>query len=176
MKNSGEHIVGTSTTTSDGLDTALGSLPVQFNSPASLTSFTHTLGYSYNADPSFQYCSEPLGSTHVLNNDLALGALSCGLSGGSSGGPWVQHMDTDTGEGPIVSVSSFGYTDQNGNKEPGMYGPPLSGNSAKCLFEQAESTVLTALDGVADGNAGVVVDSLIDCSNRRNLRASAASS
>ena len=169
MKNSGSHL-GTGTT-SEGLDTALGSLPVQFNSPASLTSFTHTLGYSYNADPSFQYCSEALGSTHVLNNDLALGALSCGLSGGSSGGPWVQPMDTDTGEGPIVSVTSFSIT-RGGIREPGMYGQPLSGNSAKCLFEEAESTNLTLKDGVAYGDAGVFVD----CSNiRRNLRTRAAS-
>lgn len=173
MKNSGSHL-GTGAT-SDELDTALGSLPVQFNYAALLTSFTHTLGYPSNIDPGLQYCAEALGSIHHLNNDMALGVLNCELARGSSGGPWVQPMDTDTGEGPIVSVNSFGYIDQYGDELPGMFGPPLFGNSAKCLFEQAESTVLTALDGAADGTAGVVVDSSVVCINRRNLRASAAS-
>jgi hypothetical protein len=161
VKNSGSHS-GTVTTSAE-LDNAVGSLPVQFTA-AVLTNFTHGLGYSYNADPTFQYCAEALGSAY--NRGAALALSQCELSGGSSGGPWIQPMDTNTGEGPIVSVNSWGY-----NSLPGMYGPLLSGNSAECLFHQAELAVLTALDGVADGNAGVA----FDCSSRRNLRASASS-
>ena len=48
---------------------------------------------------------------------------NCGLSGGSSGGPWVQPFTN--GNGTIISVNSWGYTNQ-----PGMAGPKLSGTSA----------------------------------------------
>jgi hypothetical protein len=34
------------------------------------------------------------------------------------------------GSGPVISVNSWGYTDQ-----PGMAGPKLAGTSAKALFD-----------------------------------------
>ena len=56
---------------------------------------------------------------------------SCGLSGGSSGGPWMQPFTN--GDGSLISVNSWGYTNQ-----PGMYGPKLSGTSASCVFARRE--------------------------------------
>lgn len=164
MKNIGSHS-GTSTA-SDALATVVGSLPIQFSAPAVLSGpsgFTHALGYSYNNDPEFQYCAETLSSTSDFGS-LAL--FSCEMTGGSSGGPWIQPMDIATGEGPIVSINSWGY-----NGESGMYGPPLFGNSAECLFQKAENTGLTSLDTAGEGDAGVIVT----CPTRRNLRASASS-
>ena len=58
---------------------------------------------------------------------------SCGLSGGSSGGPWMQPF-TRLATGSLISVNSWGYTNQ-----PGMAGPKLSGTTASCVFALAKS-------------------------------------
>jgi hypothetical protein len=75
---------------------------------------------------------------------------SCDLSGGSSGGPWAQPMDESEGNGPVISVNSWGYTNQ-----PGMAGPKLSGSSASCVFGVATSTPLTGVVPTTDGDEGV---------------------
>jgi hypothetical protein len=118
-------------TGADGaLDAAAGDLPVQFTAPTA-GAYTHALGYSYSQDPHFRYCAEGLGTTNgVVNWWLD----QCDLSGGSSGGPWIQPLDTATGAGPIVSVNSWGYTTR-----AGMAGPRLHDNSAGCLFGRAQS-------------------------------------
>ena len=116
------------TASSDALDIAAGDLAVQFSAP-SIGVQTHALGYSYSDDPSFMYCAEPL-ATETSYDDLWLGR--CDLSGGSSGGPWLQPVSS--GNGPIISVNSWGYTNQ-----PGMAGPRLSGTSASCLFDVAKA-------------------------------------
>ncbi len=76
----------------------------------------------------------------------------CGLSGGSSGGPWVQPMGTN-GSGPLISVNSWGYTDGRS----GMAGPLLSGNSAECLFGETMSIAFSSVSS-KDGRQGVAVD------------------
>lgn len=137
---------------SGALDSIAGSLPVDFlppyhddgdAGPASLD-YTHGLGYSYSDDPNFMYCAEDMTTEGADNWWLN----SCQLSGGSSGGPWVQPMDEGTGVGPIISVNSWSYTRRKG----GMAGPFLSGTTAECLFEVAKSASLNAPGG------GVVVD------------------
>lgn len=115
------------TATGDVLDAAAGDLPVQLSN-ASIGQTAHALGYSYSDDPNFMYCSEPLG-VDAGTDDYWLG--SCGLSGGSSGGLWVQPMTG--GEGPIISVNSWGYTNQ-----PGMAGPRLGAITA-CVFGKAKT-------------------------------------
>jgi hypothetical protein len=138
------------TQTSDVLDVAAGSLALSFAMPnaetADATDFTHALGYSYDSDPLFKYCAEDMAMLDAANWWLG----SCGLTGGSSGGPWVQPMNTSTGTGPIVSVNSWGYTNQ-----PGMAGPKLVGTSAACLFGVAKTGPLSGTP--ADGDAGFAV-------------------
>jgi len=111
--------------TSGALDGTVGALPVNFLASAP-GNRAHALGYSYSDDPHFMYCAENLGRESSYN-DYWLG--SCGLSGGASGGPWIQTMDEKAGSGPIISVNSWGYT-----TAPGMGGPPLT-TSAKCVFD-----------------------------------------
>lgn len=118
------------TTTNAALDVSVGSLPVQFTTPT-VGNTTHALGYSYSEDPKFMYCAEAMGTEGTANWWLP----SCLLSGGSSGGPWVQPMNESTGSGPIISVNSWGYTGS-----PGMAGPQLAGSSASCLFGAAKTT------------------------------------
>jgi len=124
------------------LDVAVPPITVSFATPAvdlanSTDDFTTALGYSYSDDPNFMYCAEDLSQFDGANWLLA----SCGLSGGSSGGPWMQQFSN--GNGSLISVNSWGYTNQ-----PGMYGPKLSGTSASCVFKAAkEGVVTTTVDG-----------------------------
>jgi hypothetical protein len=132
-------------TVNAALDAAVTPMSVSFSAP-SLDVLTHALGYSYDVDPQFMYCADPLENLDAVN----LWLPSCGLSGGSSGGPWSQPFNVGTGNGPIVSVNSWGYTGQ-----PGMAGPKLSGTSASCLYTRAKSHGLGL--PYADGDAGLTV-------------------
>jgi hypothetical protein len=146
--------------TSDSLDAAAGSLEVDFTQPSfddgvpavDSPDFTYALGYSYSNDPNFMYCAEDM-TIEGSYGDYWL--ASCGLSGGSSGGPWMQPMVG--GNGPIISVNSWGYTNS-----PGMAGPRLAGNSAERVFTIAGCKDFGAVS-TSDGEAGVAVDSQTSC-------------
>ena len=138
--------------TSDSLDVAAQAMPVSFLPPyiddtvpgASSVDFTHALGYSYSEDPKLMYCAEDMTTEGAANWWLP----SCGLSGGSSGGPWVQLMDLSLGSGDVISVNSWGYSNS-----PGMAGPKLAGTSAECVFTMARTLDWSAISDV-DGEAG----------------------
>jgi hypothetical protein len=108
------------------LDTAAKTLGIAFAAPTE-GAVTDAIGYSYSDDPNLMYCSEGL-AIEGSYGDWWLG--QCGLSGGASGGPWLQ--PPTGGNGSIISVNSWGYTNQ-----PGMAGPMLSGTSAECVFSRA---------------------------------------
>ena len=131
------------------LDSAVTSIPISFAVPyfdAANSSFDYTtaLGYSYDEDPKFMYCAEDVRQLDQANWWLA----SCGLSGGSSGGPWMQPFSG--GAGSLISVNSWGYTNQ-----PGMAGPKLSGTSASCVFSLAKSTTFASVS-MTDGEEGAI--------------------
>lgn len=143
------------------LDSAVDSFSVSFSEPnhdtpaSDHSDYTFALGYSYSDDPNLMYCAEDM-ATEQGQVDWWLG--SCGLSGGSSGGPWLQPMDTGTGVGTLISVNSWGYTNS-----PGMAGPMLFNNSASCLFDGAKSENLDLYGSQPDGEAGVIVDTSSGC-------------
>ncbi len=154
----GAHDPVSNTSSDNILDEAAGHLPVNFGTPyfdvddgvaaASSTDFTHALGYSYSFDPEFRYCAQEMTTNGSVNWWLP----SCELSGGSSGGPWIQPMDATKGIGDrsIISVNSWGYTNS-----PGMAGPILVDTSAECLLGNAKldhSSWFT--DPPSDGHAG----------------------
>jgi hypothetical protein len=101
------------------------------------------MGYSYSDDPNFMYCAEDMTTEGPDNWWLP----SCGLSGGSSGGPWLQPLNEGTGNGPVISVNSWGYT-----TSPGMAGPKLSGTSAQCVMDAARINSFPS--NPRDGDAG----------------------
>ena len=140
VNDTGAHSAGMAAAP-NALDAAVVPMTATFSAPA-VGSTAHALGYSYDVDPNFMYCSEPLQNLDADNWWLG----SCDLSGGSSGGPWVQPMNTSTGNGPVFSVNSWGYTNQ-----PGMAGPKLSGTTASCVFGLAKAS---AFGTFASGNAG----------------------
>jgi len=146
---------GTGTTQS--LEVAAGTLTIDFTNPpdfddgtpgTSSDDFTYGLGYSYNVDPNFMYCADDMTTEGADNWWLP----SCGLAGGSSGGPWVQPMNIGTGNGPVISVNSWGYTGS-----PGMAGPKLQASSADCVFSTAVNTAWSSVPST-DGDAGVAVN------------------
>jgi hypothetical protein len=141
VPDSGAHQAGY-TAAVDALDAAVTAMDMSFATP-SLATLTHALGYSYSEDPKFMYCADNMTTEGTVNWWLG----NCGLSGGSSGGPWSQPFNVSTGNGAVISVNSWGYTNQ-----AGMAGPRLSGTSASCVFAVAQSS---ALGTWPDGDAGV---------------------
>jgi hypothetical protein len=139
--------VGFSGNENDVLDVAVGSLEISFADPShdvsgSSIDYTYALGYSYSNDPKFMYCAQDMSTNGTANWWLG----SCRLSGGSSGGPWVQdgtNAWTGGTDGKIFSVNSWGYT-----IGAGMAGPKLAGTSASCVFEAAKSAPMTTAYGV----------------------------
>jgi hypothetical protein len=146
VNDTGAHRAGMSAATS-ALDAAVAAMDVSFAAPTIL-GLTHALGYSYDMDPQFMYCADPMENMDAANFWLP----NCGLTGGSSGGPWSQPFNVSTGNGPIISVNSWGYTGQLG-----MAGPKLYGTSAACIYATAKSAPLGVT--FADGDAGVKVAS-----------------
>ena len=153
VEDSGAHRQGAKATT-DVLDVEAGSLKISFGDvyyddlvdAANSTDFTHALGYSLSDDPNFMYCAEDMTKEGTVNWWLP----NCALSGGASGGRWVQPMSS--GSGPIMSINSWGYVDS-----PGMAGPKLVGTSASCVFEEAKKTDSSVLSDAPDGLAGIRV-------------------
>jgi hypothetical protein len=142
VPDSGAHTSGYTGPGTPALDVAVEPMTMSFSTP-SLGTLAHALGYSYSQDPQFMYCADKLTIEGTANWWLP----NCGLSGGSSGGPWSQPFNVTTGNGPVISVNSWGYTNQ-----PGMAGPKLSDTSAACVFALAKSAVLGSF---SDGEAGV---------------------
>lgn len=145
VDDAGAHL-GT-TVSNQALDAAVTPMSISFSTPKfdvanSDTDYSTALGYSYSEDPNFMYCAEDMQQLDDANWWLA----SCGLSGGSSGGPWMQPFSGGTGT--LISVNSWGYTNQ-----PGMAGPKLSGTSASCVFGAAKSATNVP---TTDGDEGVV--------------------
>jgi hypothetical protein len=153
VDDTGAHSPGLNSTNSDALDAEAGSLMVSFAAVsiddgvvgAASPDFTHALGYSFSEDPNFKYCAEDMTIEGTANWWLP----SCALSGGSSGGPWVQPMSS--GSGPIISINSWGFIGS-----PGMAGPKLVGTSASCVFDMAKSDSSVS-PSAPDGQAGITV-------------------
>lgn len=129
VENVGSHspASGSSAGPDTALDSVAGIMDISFTAPQ-VSTYTYALGYSYNMDPSFRYCAQGMSTAGSVNWWLG----NCGMSGGASGGPWTQSSANDLGKGPLMSVNSWGYTNQ-----PGMAGPKLNDNTASCLFDRA---------------------------------------
>ncbi len=66
------------------------------------------------------YCQGPIGFDSLAGNGTY--KLACGMTGGSSGGPWFSGFNTATGDtGTIQSLNSYGYSGQSN-----MYGPKFN--------------------------------------------------
>jgi hypothetical protein len=141
VSDTGAHTGGTlGTLPNDSLQEAVGALAIDFTDYTSLSNPCPDgpgtlMGYSYNQDPDFRYCPVSL-----VRGSQGWEFPNCGLSGGSSGGPGM--FGCNTGEGPLISVVSWGYQNR-----PYMGGPYLfgQGNLAQCMFHEAMSQSLAGI-------------------------------
>jgi hypothetical protein len=97
-------------------------------------SFGYPAAKKYNGQI-LTYCANPVARGYDGDN----GALSmvCGMTGGSSGGPWYRAFNASTGTGTIHSLNSYGYG--GGYYRDRMFGPVL-GSQEQAVYNRANTT------------------------------------
>ncbi|MFG1702162.1 trypsin-like serine peptidase [Nonomuraea sp. M3C6] len=78
------------------------------------------------------YCSGRTFDDFLMSDDQG---LTCNMTGGSSGGPWMLNFNESTGLGTQNSVNSFKY-----NFAPNWMFGPYFGNEAQAVYQAAQST------------------------------------
>ncbi|WP_219460550.1 trypsin-like serine peptidase [Nonomuraea rhizosphaerae] len=78
------------------------------------------------------YCSGRAFDDFLLSKDHG---LTCNMTGGSSGGPWLVNFNESTGLGTQNSVNSFKY-----NFTPNWMFGPYFGSEAQAVYQAAQST------------------------------------
>ncbi|WP_405395949.1 trypsin-like serine peptidase [Microbispora hainanensis] len=118
------------------LTDVVGGQGVAFNQPRGQQ--TYAFGYPAGApyDGSrLVYCGGRTFDDYLSSQDQG---LSCGMTGGASGGPWFVRFDTRTGSGLLNSVNSFKYNFAS----YWMFGPYF-GPEAEAVYNTAQKTALT---------------------------------
>ncbi len=124
---------GGNDSTSPDLDAKLGAQAIDFVArPASAYAFGYPASGKYRGND-LVYCNGLLGDDLANGNDTY--AMTCGMTGGSSGGPWLQNFVTGSGVGTLVSVNSYGYS---GVKK--MFGPKFGPNTEAVHAATASGT------------------------------------
>jgi hypothetical protein len=127
-------------TASTQLDATVGSFPISFRSYASgaaVAAFGYPAGGKYSGNNDLIYCSNSLG-TDPYNLGRTY-KLSCDMTGGSSGGPWLTSFDATGDSGVLSSLNSYTYSGITA-----MHGPKFTART--------EATWTEAI-GPATGNA-----------------------
>jgi V8-like Glu-specific endopeptidase len=127
--------------TESALDSAVGSQPIVFtgNLTTDLGTSTTSLGYPQAAPydgTTLRYCQGALGADEYSNVTYR---IPCGMTGGSSGGPWYSPLGSEA-KGAVMSVNSYSYTRDirttKYNDTAMMYGPVFN-TTTKTLYEAA---------------------------------------
>jgi V8-like Glu-specific endopeptidase len=115
---------------------AAGTQPIAFGRPRGRPVY----GFGYPTSGRYDgerlvYCSgRPRPDPHADPRARTGGqGLSCDMTQGSSGGPWLAEFDANRGTGTITSVSSFKYAGDSGT----MYGPYF-GRAVRALYDRAQ--------------------------------------
>ena len=112
------------------LDATVGTFGTTFANMAGSTvvdAFGYPAAQKYHGSD-LVYCQGPIGFDSLAGNGTY--KLACGMTGGSSGGPWLsgfaQADGTSTGnDGTIQSLNSYGYSGQSN-----MYGPKFNSDTS----------------------------------------------
>ncbi len=93
-----------------------------------------SFGYPLNLDRGevMQYCHAYTGA-HQAGSGYHGQRLQCDMTGGSSGGPWLQLYNVGSGTGYVTSVNSFLLSGQSN----AMHGPYF-GEDARSLYDSAK--------------------------------------
>ena len=107
------------------LDTTVGAFNVAIPGFSAVGQTAYAFGYpaagKYKGND-LVYCAGQIFED-PYNEELTWG-LPCGMTGGSSGGPWLSSFNTSTGVGALSSVNSYGYS---GVKA--MHGPKFNADT-----------------------------------------------
>ncbi|SFQ35020.1 hypothetical protein SAMN05421810_106235 [Amycolatopsis arida] len=114
------------------LTDAVGGQEIAFNQQRNqrMYSFGYPATGQYDGS-ALIYCSGPTFVDVVLTQDHG---MRCGMTGGSSGGPWFLEFDEESGTGKVASVNSFYYWFL-----PGFLFGPYFGAEAQALYNRAQS-------------------------------------
>ena len=123
---------GGKTGTTTQLDTAVGG--AYGVNTAAIATGTNVHAFGYPAAGRYKgkdliYCAGP--TFQDVNNANATWGIACNMTGGSSGGPWIQGF-TQAGAGTITSLNSYGYGGLSN-----MYGPKFNANTAAVISTAA---------------------------------------
>ncbi|MER6574824.1 peptidase [Nonomuraea sp. NPDC001023] len=110
----------------------VGGQGVAFNQPRGrqMYSFGYPAAAPYDGSKLI-YCSGRAFDDFLLSDDLG---LTCDMTGGASGGPWMLNFDESTGLGTQNSVNSFKY-----NFAPNWMFGPYFGNEAQAVYQAAQT-------------------------------------
>ena len=117
------------------LDATVGSFPIQYTSGLNnqvLSAFGYPAAGKYHGYD-LTYCRGPLGQD--VNTGNTTWSMDCDMTGGSSGGPWVQATNTTTyADAVLSSLNSYGYS---GVKK--MFGPKFTTTGTQAVFNAANA-------------------------------------
>jgi V8-like Glu-specific endopeptidase len=133
-------VVGSGGLSNTQLDSTVGTFGTSFTNMAGNTivdAFGYPAAQKYHGSD-LVYCQGPIGFDAYAGNGTY--KLACGMTGGSSGGPWFSGFDTTTGDtGTIQSLNSYRY--QGGSD---MYGPKFN-NDTQATYTSANSATSNTL-------------------------------
>jgi hypothetical protein len=124
----------------ESLETRVGTFGITFSGPAkgaTLGAFGYPAGPPYDGTD-LTYCQGPIGEDPGTANTTW--SMSCDMTGGSSGGPWLSG-DLSNGSAILRSLNSYGYSGVDN-----MYGPK---------FDSHTQAVYAAANGSATSNTRV---------------------
>jgi V8-like Glu-specific endopeptidase len=118
------------------LTDVVGGQGVAFNQPRGrqMYAFGYPAASPYDGSKLI-YCSGRPFNDYLGSQDQG---LNCGMTGGSSGGPWFTSFDEGTGSGLLTSVNSFKYNFASF----WMFGPYF-GAEAQAVYNAAQNASLT---------------------------------
>jgi hypothetical protein len=135
-------VVGPGGNSNTQLDATVGT----FNySPTAMGGGTVVDAFGYPAAQRYHgsdlvYCEGPIGFDSLAGNGTY--KLACGMTGGSSGGPWFSGFNKTTGSsGTIQSLNSYGYSGQSN-----MYGPIFNTNTSNTYNAANSATANTIVN------------------------------
>jgi V8-like Glu-specific endopeptidase len=112
------------------LDATVGSFAFNESGFTATNQAAYSFGYpaaSPYSGSDLVYCN---GNTFAdTNNSSATWGLSCNMTGGASGGPWMSAFSTSTNSGALSSVNSYKYS----NDSTKMYGPKFDSRTRSTL-------------------------------------------
>ena len=123
------------------LDATVGSFPIAFRSYASgvpVAAFGYPAGGKYSGNNDLIYCNNALG-TDPYNFGRTY-KLSCDMTGGSSGGPWLTSFDASGDGGTLSSVNSYTYSGITA-----MHGPKFNAKTEATWTEAVGSGTENAI-------------------------------